>query len=67
MIWQVPHTTSIATSDNTKSKRKVRGVMMYTKVKKTHENDVRSPVNFDLRTGKAYGENADDFKGYMAL
>lgn len=61
------YTTYVATSINTKSKIKYRGSTMCTKVKKAHENDVRSQVNFDMRTEKAYDENADDFKGYMAL
>lgn len=61
------HITSVATSVNTKSKRKARGVTMCTKVEPTYENGVRSLVNFDLRTGNDYSENVDDFKGYVAL
>lgn len=36
---------------------------MLTKVKKSHESSVRSLNNFNLKNGKAYGENDDDFKG----
>lgn len=61
------HTTSATTFVNTKSKKKVRGVTICTKVKKIPQNGVRSLVNFNLRTKKAYGENADDFKDYMTL
>lgn len=46
------HTTYDVTSINTKSKRKSSGATMCTKVKKAHENDVHSLVNFDLRTEK---------------
>lgn len=41
--------------------------MVCTKGNKAHENDVRSLINFDLRTEKAYGGNADNFKGYVVL
>lgn len=61
------HITYVTTSVNTKSKRKVIGTTMRTKVKKVLKNGVRFLVDFDQRTDKAYGENADDFKGYVAL
>ena len=60
-------TTSPATSVYTKSKNKTRGTTMLTKVKKARESSVRSPVNFDIRTAKTYGKNANDFKGCMKL
>lgn len=59
--------TSATTSANTKSKRKTRGVAMLTNVTKAHESGVRYPIIFRLRTGKIYGEHADNFIGYMSL
>lgn len=40
---------------------------MYTKVKNIHENDIHFPVRVDVAIGKAYGEHAQDFMGYVAL
>lgn len=61
------HTTSVATSINTKRKRKTRDATMYTKVKKAHEKGIRRPVTIDVATGRTYGENVEDFMGYIAL
>lgn len=40
---------------------------MLTKVKKAYKSGVRFPINFDIRTDKAYGEHVGDFRGYLAL
>lgn len=40
---------------------------MLTKVKKAHESGVCFQVNFHVRICKAYGEHADDFRGYMVV
>ncbi|CAL5206575.1 unnamed protein product [Lathyrus oleraceus] len=61
------HTISDATSVNIKCKRKTRGSMMYTKVKKIHKNGVRYPVTVDVATSGAYGEHVEDFMGYITL
>lgn len=63
----ISHTTFVATSVDIKCKRKIKGVTMYIKVKKTHKNGVRCPVTVDVETGKAYGEHVKDFMGYIAL
>ncbi|CAL5201218.1 unnamed protein product [Lathyrus oleraceus] len=60
-------TTHTTTSSNTQRKRKYRGVTMYTKVKKAHENGIRFPVRVDFATDMAYDEHAEDFTGYVAL
>lgn len=36
---------------------------MLTKVTKGHESGVRFSINFDVRTGKSYGEHTNDFRG----
>lgn len=61
------HTIFTATSINTQSKIKTRGVMMCIKVRKAYENGVHSPVEFYLRIKKAYRENVDDFERYVVL
>lgn len=40
---------------------------MHTKVKKAHETGVRYPVTVDVATDRAYGENTNDFMGYITL
>lgn len=62
-----PTTTFVTTSSNTKSKRKTRGAMMLTNVSKAHESNVRFPIDFCPRTGKAYGEHADSFRAYVSV
>lgn len=38
-----------------------------TKLSKSHQSSIRYPIDFCLKTGKVYGENAKNFKGYMKL
>lgn len=66
-LTSTSHTTFAAIFVNTKRKRKTRGAAILTKVKKAHEISVALPINFDLRTSKAYGQNYGDFKVYIAL
>lgn len=66
-LTNTSHTTSIVTFINTKHKRKTRGVTMYTKMKKAHENNVHYPVTVDIAVSRAYGEHAEDFMGYISL
>ncbi|CAL5211131.1 unnamed protein product [Lathyrus oleraceus] len=61
------NTTSTATSFNKKHKVKIRGVMIYIKVKKAHENSVHYPITVDVAIDRAYGENAEDFIDYIVL
>ncbi|CAL5191436.1 unnamed protein product [Lathyrus oleraceus] len=61
------HTTSDATSINTKCKRKTRGCTMYTKVKKAHKSGVCYPNTYYIRSDGAYDENVEDLMGYIVL
>lgn len=61
------HRTYATIYVKTKSKRKTRGATMFTKVIKAHENDVCFPINLCPRAGNAYGEHADNFRGYMSV
>ncbi|CAL5197031.1 unnamed protein product [Lathyrus oleraceus] len=63
----IAHTTFAATSVNTNRRRKTRGAVIYTKVKKYQETIVRYPITIDVATDRAHGEHADNFMGYSVL
>lgn len=48
-------------------KEKTRDATMYTKVKKPHEKGNCYPITIDVATDMAYGENVEDFMGYIVL
>lgn len=61
------HITFDATSINTKIKRKIEVSLCLPRLKNPMKTVFAPRLILNLRSSKTYGENVDDFKGYVAL